>query len=119
VVVAPLGIGGHVDHRLVRSMAEHACEGLWYYWDLPYAWRGYVLPEDMNFPEGEHRLVSLQGADVEAWMDAAGCYQSQLSTFWEDKAALRRNFSDGFAMWGGLPLILMDRHGTLTANGED
>jgi LmbE family N-acetylglucosaminyl deacetylase len=38
-LVCPFGIGGHVDHRLVRAAAESLNRRLWYYADYPYVVR--------------------------------------------------------------------------------
>jgi LmbE family N-acetylglucosaminyl deacetylase len=42
LLLAPLGIGGHVDHRLVRTAAERSHSPVVYYSDFPYSLRGSV-----------------------------------------------------------------------------
>jgi LmbE family N-acetylglucosaminyl deacetylase len=45
LLVAPLGVGGHVDHVLARSAAERHAGRVIYYSDFPYNQRAH-LPED-------------------------------------------------------------------------
>ena len=44
-IVAPLGVGGHVDHRIVRAAAERAFgASLLYYEEFPYiVWKRFAL----------------------------------------------------------------------------
>jgi LmbE family N-acetylglucosaminyl deacetylase len=87
-VVCPLGLGGHVDHRLTRSGAEGTGKALWYYADYPYIQRESVqIEEKTRGMSGE--ILRLSEAGLEAWVEAAAAYASQMSSFWEDIAALR------------------------------
>ncbi|KAF0111143.1 MAG: hypothetical protein FD147_1081 [Chloroflexi bacterium] len=82
-IISPLGVGGHMDHRITRAVAEELEIQIWYYPDFPYSALPenpieallplYVTPVAMN--------VSLAGK--EAWWDAIACYRSQLSSFWQ------------------------------------
>lgn len=92
VLVSPLTLGNHVDHSLVRAAAEQAARlagcAIRYYPDYPYA----VKPEaDEAVKTGagwqkEAHAVSREG--LRAWQDAVDCYTSQISTFWQGRAAL-------------------------------
>jgi LmbE family N-acetylglucosaminyl deacetylase len=64
-VYAPLGVGHHVDHQIVRQAAEASGQPLIYYEEFPYA-------EDPQ---------AVQAA-LEAKIAAIACYRSQISTFW-------------------------------------
>jgi len=119
VLLSPLGVGGHVDHRLARRIAEHCTKKLWYYRELPYAWRGHTLPGELTHPKGEQQLIPLERSDVQAWIEAAACYQSQISTFWESRDALRQDFTAGVANWGGLPLTQSRSHEMMPVGGEE
>jgi len=102
-VYCPLGLGGHVDHRLTRAAAEQTGRPLWYYRDFPYAARGGNLPNGWTLP-GKEMTVSLSPEEVQTWGDAITEYRSQLSTFWDDPYAQfeeLRAFHDGS---GGLLL---------------
>lgn len=85
VVLAPLALGGHVDHRLVREAAVRAfgMSSLLFYEDLPYACR-MATPEREAFPH--HELAWT----CDAWLAPgegskgakqgfASCYPSQIA----------------------------------------
>jgi len=44
LVLAPLGVGGHVDHVLVRTAAERSGARVGYYSDFPYNQRHPAVP---------------------------------------------------------------------------
>lgn len=119
VVVAPLAIGGHVDHRLTRAAVERlflkppAAAGwiLWYYADYPYAgkhsaelaqilqdesWVGCVFP------------VSAHGLD--AWQRAVAAHASQISTFWHSLEQMRLELTAYARHSGGLRLWRRKSH---------
>ena len=56
LVLAPLGVGGHVDHVLTRSVAEHSGARVVYYSDFPYNQRH---PADDSFVR-RNGLVKMQ-----------------------------------------------------------
>ena len=78
-VVAPLGAGGHVDHRLVRLAAE-AVHGaaLLYYEDYPYAakWRA-VRREAWPPWRWRAQRIALSPEDVADRLAATAAYESQ------------------------------------------
>lgn len=89
--LAPLSVGGHVDHRLARLAAEQAWgeTGLRYYEDFPYAAEaGAVAAHFGGEGSWRGRRVALDEADLAAKIAAVACYRSQISTFWEDHAAM-------------------------------
>lgn len=103
-VVCPLGLGGHVDHRLARAAAEAMGRALWYYADYPYAQRESVHLEEKTAGMSE-QILRLSEAGLQAWVEAAAAYASQMSSFWEHRAALRgsiRGYSEqigGARLW--------------------
>lgn len=103
-VSAPLGIGNHVDHEIVRKAAARLERALHYYADYPYA-RTPEGKEILKFMEdsrewqGEQMRVSEKGLDI--WWQAARAYSSQISTFWEDDHALRMEIKGYSAFLGG------------------
>ncbi|RLD00055.1 MAG: hypothetical protein DRI65_16710 [Chloroflexota bacterium] len=107
-VVAPLGIGNHVDHELTRKAANRLSRSASYYADYPYAWESEGV-ETLNFmensPEWNNELFQITENSLEKWFLAARTYQSQISTFWEDENELRteiREFSnslEGIKLW--------------------
>jgi len=101
----PLGVGGHVDHRLVRKAAETLGRELWYYQEFPYAARDHPLPDDLGWLAGQQITVSLSDAAVDAWVEAILCYRSQISTFWDDTAQLARELNEYLETAGGVWLF--------------
>jgi LmbE family N-acetylglucosaminyl deacetylase len=89
----PLGIGQHVDHALTRKAAESLGAIHAFYEDFPYVVREGDRWPNLRSPLLEGRplnpeLMRLAEPDLDAWVNAAACYESQLSTFWSDRAAL-------------------------------
>lgn len=79
-VIAPLGVGGHVDHRLVRRAAEEIWpEGLSYYEDFPYASRMFAVRRVAWPPwDWQVEVIPVADDDVRARMDASAMYASQV-----------------------------------------
>jgi LmbE family N-acetylglucosaminyl deacetylase len=78
-VFCPCGVGGHVDHLLVRAAVEAAVEArrIVYYDDYPYLASKEGAPgSDVGWP-GEMRL-RLTPAELQARIAAVVCYRSQL-----------------------------------------
>lgn len=81
---APLGIGGHVDHRLVFGAGVHLARGgadVWFYEDLPYGVRPGALERRLAMGA---EPVSVAGVVpvADAWerkIDAIMAYRSQLA----------------------------------------
>jgi LmbE family N-acetylglucosaminyl deacetylase/O-antigen/teichoic acid export membrane protein len=104
-VFVPLGLGGHVDHQLVRACAESVFdrEILMYYEDMPYAARraaqvGYGAGVRWNNPApwlqqaSEPRAVArvaLTPDEIEARIEASACYRSQIPGLYPGQ--IRRN----------------------------
>lgn len=96
VVCAPLGVGHHVDHQIVRRAVESSGHAVLYYEDYPYAndrqaVQAALQPEEVGWRAD---LVSLSEDALRAKIAAIACYRSQLSTFWtgltEMSAEIRR-----------------------------
>lgn len=78
----PLGVGGHVDHRIVRQAAELSGHPLTYYEDFPYARDGLAVKAALAHAAWEPEVVELSDQALRAKIAAMACYGSQLSTFW-------------------------------------
>ncbi len=99
VWVSPLSMGGHVDHRLCRAVAEYLDVPLWYYADFPYINR-YNIPLSpwiQGAVDRFHIPVSVDG--LAAWQAGIACYASQISSFWTDLAAMRKEMAE-YCQWG-------------------
>ncbi len=89
----PLGLGQHVDHQLTRKAAESMGGIYAYYEDFPYVDQEGDRWPNLRSPVFEGRplnpeLMRLTEPDLDGWINAAACYESQLSTFWRDRQAL-------------------------------
>jgi LmbE family N-acetylglucosaminyl deacetylase len=104
-VVCPLGLGGHVDHQLVRLAAERLGKRPWYYADVPYVFEregeiAGLLPEGAG-----EAIFPVSGAGFAAWMAANEAYVSQFGSFWgsgEEMEAAFRGYlgkTTGLRLW--------------------
>ena len=102
--VCPLTLGGHVDHRLVRTAAEQAgCVGR-YYADYPYVARGDA-DITIRLPAGwRAQVLPISEPGIKAWTEAIAMYTSQMSTFWPDRAAMEAELRGYLQRFGGLRL---------------
>jgi len=92
ILYAPLAVGNHVDHQIVRAWAQHLARQfpqlrLKFYEDYPYtrhqkAIRHALASLDINLKPEE---IILTEADMQAKISAMVCYESQITTFWEDE----------------------------------
>jgi LmbE family N-acetylglucosaminyl deacetylase len=87
-IYAPLGVGRHVDHRIVRRAAEFSGHALTYYEDFPYAQNSEAVEAVLAKGEWRAELAMLSEEALEAKIAAIACYRSQISTFWSDTAEM-------------------------------
>ncbi len=93
---APLGVGNHVDHQLVRDWAlslkrETPELDLMLYADYPYSADLQAVQNALAYYDAtllQADPVSLSEADLQAKISAMQAYKTQLSTFWGDAAHL-------------------------------
>jgi LmbE family N-acetylglucosaminyl deacetylase len=104
-VLAPLAVGGHVDHQLTRRAAEEvfgADPALRYYEDYPYARGPFVLRRALRRRRRwVCEVVALAEADVEARCDAMLAYASQMGAAFDGERDLRRQVRRFVARRGG------------------
>lgn len=105
ILVSPLSLGNHVDHRLTRAAAERVavqvgCD-LLYYPDYPYVakpevdWSGKI-------GEGWQKICqTISPEALHAWQEAVACYTSQMSTFFKDRADLDTSLENYLQAGGG------------------
>lgn len=88
----PLAVGHHVDHQIVRDWGIGLLGDKPDHWSLRfYAEYPYFNTERaislalsrIDMPLREEQII-LDEADFAAKVDAIACYNSQISTFWED-----------------------------------
>lgn len=100
--VCPLSLGGHVDHRIVRSAAEKVRKLLMYYADLPYT---FSIPSP-NIPGMIQFSFDIPEKNLVIWKQAVLQYASQISSFWKDEVEVSSQYSDYIKQYKGLPLWL-------------
>jgi len=88
ILVAPLAIGGHVDHRLVRLAAERLERPLRYYADIPYVFHQpeMLMPATQGM-ESDLYPVSEQG--LRAWISGSAAYRTQMVMIFETETNMR------------------------------
>jgi len=101
LVLVPLGVGGHVDHRLSRAAAEgwllampaDVRPPMRYYEDFPYA-RDRTAVDELEAREAASGVMHapefprLLPADIDAKIDAIAAHSSQISTFWPNEIVM-------------------------------
>jgi len=103
-IYAPLSIGNHVDHQIVRRMVESHPRPIVYYEDFPYAAEPQAARAALTRGDWEAKSVLLSEEAMMTKIDAIACYRSQLSTFWasfEEMAAMVRAYAE--EVCGGRP----------------
>ncbi len=101
-VYAPLTVGHHVDHLLVRAAAEQVWgNGLRYYEDYPYAQQPGKLDAALATGAWRATVIALDAAALDAKCDAISAFRSQLSTFFSDRADLEAQVKGYAAQVGG------------------
>ena len=97
-IVAPLAIGNHVDHQLVRDwiLSLHHNKpsvSIWFYEDYPYSENSEKIYATVNdFPvQLESSVQYVDEVIVNQKCKAIAKYQSQLSTFWNGVNDMKNN----------------------------
>jgi len=106
-VVAPLGIGNHVDHELTRKAANRLGIPLTFYADYPYAREvdGKEILEIMErSSEWQYDEFPVSETGLEKWILAAQVYRSQINTFWENDTDLGLQIKEFLANMGEFKL---------------
>lgn len=78
LLYVPLGVGNHVDHRIVRRAAESSGHPVQYYEDYPYAEKEQALLAVLTGRLWRAVLCPLSEQALEAKIAAFACYNSQL-----------------------------------------
>jgi len=106
---APLGVGNHVDHQLVRAagrlLADDAPEHpTYFYEEYPYMREGRAAATRalQTFNQPLLRVKSpLREREIAAKIAASAAYRSQIGSFWADEAALEADLRAYTAAVGG------------------
>ena len=102
-VICQFGIGGHVDHILVRQAAERLGRPLWYAADLPYLFKqpGELARHVDGMRES---LYPITEAGLKAWTEASLAYESQLSSLFESPEKVSEKILSYYSERNGFPL---------------
>jgi LmbE family N-acetylglucosaminyl deacetylase len=100
--VAPLAIGNHVDHQLVRSAAERAfgADTLTYYQDFPYVLKKEQILAYETSADWHSAITELDERAINCKVAAIAAYESQISTFWENRQVLEAEVKAAVRNWG-------------------
>lgn len=102
-IICQLGIGGHVDHILVRQAVERLKRPLWYTADVPYLFRqpDALAPLVAGMKESLHPLTE---ASIKVWTEAVLAHESQLSSLFESADKMKEEVRSYYAEQNGFPL---------------
>ncbi len=93
-VYAPLAIGNHVDHQIVRQVVDQIAPSIaqtvLFYEDFPYAEDFQTVSEALAKQPMEARLCHLSKEAMTNKIKAIACYTSQISTFWSNVAEMAK-----------------------------
>jgi LmbE family N-acetylglucosaminyl deacetylase len=106
-IICQLGIGGHVDHIIVRQAVERLKRPLWYVADVPYLFNqpGELVLKTARMKES---LQTISEAGLRAWVEAVSAYESQLSTLFDNSEKMREEIYSFYAEREGFPLWLVN-----------
>jgi LmbE family N-acetylglucosaminyl deacetylase len=102
-LVAPLAVGGHVDHRLVRDAVEASGRPARFYEEFPYAeWKWLALRRALERPrEWRCETLPLPERLFEAKVGAILAYESQVPAMFRSEARLRKQLRRHLRRAGG------------------
>jgi len=100
ILVLPISLGNHIDHRAVAAAGEHSGRVNYYYADYPYILWHFENPILHDGSLVNCRQILDQDA-LEAWQGAVLCYASQLSGFWRDEQEAQLGLENYLAGGGG------------------
>jgi hypothetical protein len=103
-IVAPLALGGHVDHRLTRQAMQGLGRPLWYYADFPYVLSRVEELKKLVESGWKARQYPVSEAGLAAWQAAVAAHASQISTFWPDLESMRATIRSYCEKSGGIRL---------------
>src|SRR3989304_7453082 len=103
IVVSPMSIGNHVDHKIVRIALEAMNRPIIYYADFPYGIRqNEILKKLKNEPTNEIHELSTE--NIAAWKDSICFYGSQLNVLFGNKEKMSSSIDEFIALLEGFQL---------------
>jgi len=99
-LIFPMGLGGHIDHRVLVQVGKRSGMVKVVYADYPYILTDFYAQKT----DGNQWTKLPQALGEEAltrWQDAVLCYTSQLSGFWRDEPEARLSLRNYLVGGGG------------------
>lgn len=103
-VAAPMTLGNHIDHQLVRQAAERLNRPLWFYADYPYAATEPLTLMPVMPLVGPVFNQPISPAGLRTWQTAVAEYKSQISSFWESVSEMEKAIHAYWSAGGGCNL---------------
>jgi LmbE family N-acetylglucosaminyl deacetylase len=104
VIYAPMAIGKHVDHQIIRNWAWQIAKNCQYavkfYQDYPYFREKEAITDALYYFDAplESEAIIMSEKAIQYKIRAMGAYVSQISSFWDNEAAMdaevRETFTD-------------------------
>jgi LmbE family N-acetylglucosaminyl deacetylase len=88
VIVCPLTVGGHMDHKLTRAAVEQLQHPVRYYADIPYLLDHPDALEPL-LPGLADELLPVSEKGLAAWLDGVAAYKSQMVMLFETEEKMR------------------------------
>jgi len=99
IIVSPMAIGNHIDHRItVAAIKKLSPFSLLFYEDYPYVVQSHS--SSINNSKLTPIKFDLQEENIKTWHAAIAAYQSQISTFWKNTNRMKEEINE-FASRGG------------------
>lgn len=101
LVVAPLAIGGHVDHRIVARAAAALSYPVVHYEDVPYVLYDHNRDWPTHIQVAHPQLHSSTDAGWAAKLNGIDCYRSQRDVLWHHPETWREELTAYASELGG------------------
>lgn len=103
ILIAPLAIGGHVDHVLVRRAAERLGRPFWGYAEIPYRFKA---PQEVELQTQnlQSALFHISFWAKKAWFSACAAYSSQIEELFGSEQAMHQALEEFIEHENGIRL---------------
>ena len=86
ILVAPLSIGNHIDHQIVRNAIDRLnFRNICFYADYPYNIKSSSENDIKILSKFKKINFNLDSDDINAWQKSVAAFKSQISTFWSSE----------------------------------
>jgi LmbE family N-acetylglucosaminyl deacetylase len=103
IIVSPMAIGNHIDHRIVVAAIKQISSNLLlYYEDYPYVIESQA--SSLDYSKLSPVKFDLMPENINTWHTAIAEYQSQISTFWKNTNRMKQEIKEFAKRGGGMNL---------------